>query len=121
ADVETKVDGKDKKGEPTTFDRRAEAFASALVFKTFSDPFSGRVSLFRVYSGTLKSDTAYWNTARDHEERVGKLQLLQGKQQIPVPELRAGDIGAVAKLKDTYTGDTIAAKEHQIALDHIAY
>jgi elongation factor G len=121
ADEEKKVEGKDKKGEPATFDRRAEAFASALVFKTFSDPFSGRVSLFRVYSGTLKSDTAYWNTTRDHEERIGKLQLLQGKQQIPVPELRAGDIGAVAKLKDTYTGDTIASKDHQITFDFMHY
>ena len=91
------------------------------MFKTFSDPFSGRVSLFRVYSGTLQSDHAYWNTTRDHEERVGKLQVLQGKQQIPVPELRAGDIGAVAKLKDTFTGDTIAAKDHPIVIEHIHY
>src|SRR5207237_7811855 len=96
ADEMTTVDGRDKKGEPITFDRRAEAFPSALIFKTFSDPFSGRVSLFRVYSGTFKSDTSYWNTSKDHEERVGKLQLLQGKQQVPVPELRAGDLGAVA-------------------------
>ncbi|HJQ37143.1 MAG TPA: elongation factor G [Thermoanaerobaculia bacterium] len=121
ADEAKTVDGKDRKGEPITFDRRAEAFSSALVFKTFSDPFSGRVSLFRVYSGTVKSDTAYWNTSRDHEERIGKLQLLQGKQQLPVSELRAGDIGAVAKLKDTYTGDTIAAKDHQITLDFVRY
>src|SRR6185369_16338950 len=84
-------------------------------------PFSGRVSLFRVYSGTFKSDTAYWNTTKDHEERIGKLQVLQGKQQIPVPELKAGDIGAVAKLKDTHTGDTLATKEHSIAVGHIAY
>ena len=116
-----KVDGKDRKGEPITFDRRPEAFPSALVFKTFSDPFSGRVSLFRVFSGTLQSDHSYWNTSRDHEERVGKLQVLQGKQQIPVPELKAGDIGAVAKLKDTFTGDTIAAKDHQITLDFMNY
>jgi elongation factor G len=121
ADEAKTVEGKDRKGEATTFDRRPEAFAAALVFKTFSDPFSGRVSLFRVYSGTLKSDTAYWNTTREHEERVGKLQLLQGKQQIPVSELRAGDIGAVAKLKDTYTGDTIASKDHQIVLDFLHY
>ncbi|HEX2120321.1 MAG TPA: GTP-binding protein, partial [Thermoanaerobaculia bacterium] len=121
ADEVKKLEGKDKKGEPTTFDRRPEAFPSALVFKTFSDPFSGRVSLFRVYSGVLKSDTAYWNTSRDHEERIGKLQVLQGKQQVAVPELRAGDIGAVAKLKDTFTGDTIAAKDHQIVLDFLNY
>ena len=121
ADEQKKIDGKDKKGETITFDRRPEAFASALVFKTFSDPFSGRVSLFRVYSGTMQSDHALWNTSRDHEERIGKLQVLQGKQQVPVSELRAGDIGAVAKLKDTYTGDTIAPKEHQIVLDFIKY
>ncbi|MGZ8830397.1 MAG: GTP-binding protein, partial [Thermoanaerobaculia bacterium] len=60
------IDGKDKKGEKTTFDRRPEAFPSALIFKTFSDPFSGRVSLFRVFTGTLKSDTSYWNASRDH-------------------------------------------------------
>ena len=116
-----KVEGKDRKGEALTFDARPEAFPSALVFKTFSDPFSGRVSLFRVYSGTLQSDHTYWNTTRDHEERIGKLQVLQGKQQLPVSELRAGDIGAVAKLKDTFTGDTLAAKDHQIVLDHIHY
>jgi elongation factor G len=115
------LDGTNPKGEKITFDRRPEAFPAALVFKTFSDPFSGRVSLFRVYSGTLKSDTAYWNTTREHEERIGKLQVLQGKQQIPVPELRAGDIGAVAKLKDTLTGDTIATKEHPIVLDFLHY
>jgi elongation factor G len=116
-----KIDGKNPKGEKITFERRPEAFPVALVFKTFSDPFSGRVSLFRVYSGTFKSDTGYWNATRDHEERVGKLQLLQGKQQTPVSELRAGDIGAVAKLKDVHTGDTLAAKDHQIVLDHITY
>ncbi|HEX8251722.1 MAG TPA: elongation factor G [Thermoanaerobaculia bacterium] len=116
-----KVEGKDRKGDALTFDARAEAFPSALVFKTFSDPFSGRVSLFRVYSGTFQSDHVYWNASRDHEERVGKLQLLQGKHQLPVTELRAGDIGAVAKLKDTCTGDTISSKEHQIVLQHIHY
>ena len=115
------IEGKDAKGEPVTFERRAEGFPVALVFKTFSDPFSGRVSLFRVFAGTLKSDTTYWNTSRDHEERVGKLQLLQGKQQVSVPELQAGDIGAVAKLKDVHTGDTIAAREHPIVLSHIDY
>ncbi|HWS70563.1 MAG TPA: elongation factor G, partial [Thermoanaerobaculia bacterium] len=115
------IEGKDRKGEPLTFDRRAEAFPGALVFKTFSDPFSGRVSLFRVFSGTFQSDHTYWNTTKDHEERVGKLQVLQGKQQIAVPELKAGDIGAVAKLKDTHTGETLSAKEHQIVLPYIEY
>src|SRR5205807_6719293 len=121
ADETKTINGKDRKGETITFDRRAEAFPSALVFKTFSDPFSGRVSLFRVFSGTLKSDSTYWNTTKDHEERIGKLQLLQGKQQVPVPELRAGDIGAVAKLKDVHTGETVAAKDHPILIQHVKY
>src|SRR5882672_6912535 len=121
ADELKTVEGKNKKGEPATFDRRTEAFPSALVFKTFSDPFSGRVSLFRVYSGTFASDHPYWNTTKDHEERVGKLQLIQGKQQVPVPELRAGDIGAVAKLKDVHTGDTLATSQHPIVLEHVTY
>ncbi len=121
ADQALTLEGKDRKGEPITFERRAEAFPSALIFKTFSDPFSGRVSLFRVFSGTLKSDSSYWNNSRDHEERIGKLQLLQGKQQIAVSELRAGDIGAVAKLKDVHTGDTLGSKDHPILLTHISY
>ncbi|HEX7190343.1 MAG TPA: elongation factor G [Thermoanaerobaculia bacterium] len=121
ADEAKSIDGTDKNGQPTTFERRAEGFPTALVFKTFSDPFSGRVSLFRVFSGTIKSDTSYWNTSKDHEERVGKLQLLQGKQQIPVPELKAGDIGAVAKLKDVQTGDSLAAKDHWLVIPHIQY
>jgi elongation factor G len=115
------VSGRNAKGEPIEFERRAEAFPAALVFKTFSDPFSGRVSLFRVYSGTFQSDHTYWNTSKDHEERIGKLQVLQGKQQVPVTELRAGDIGAVAKLKDVHTGDTLAAKDHSIVIEHIGY
>lgn len=121
ADEAKTVEGVEKNEKPVTFERRAEAFPSALVFKTFSDPFSGRVSLFRIFSGTFKSDTTYWNTTRDHEERLGKLQVVQGKQQIPIAELRAGDIGAVAKLKDVRTGDTLASRDHSIVLKHIDY
>ena len=121
ADEAKTIDGLDRKGQKITFERRPEAFPVALIFKTFSDPFSGRVSLFRVFSGTFKSDATYWNTTRDHEERIGKLQLLQGKQQMPVAELHTGDIGAVAKLRDVHTGDTIGAKDHPIILEHIHY
>lgn len=115
------VKGRAADGSEIEFERRSEAFPSALVFKTFSDPFSGRISLFRVFSGTFKSDSTYWNASRGHEERVGKLQLLQGKQQVPVSELRAGDIGAVAKLKDVKTGDTLSSKDHAIVIPHIHY
>ncbi len=93
----------------------------ALIFKTLSDPFSGQISILRVYRGRLNSDTAYYNVSKDHEERVGKLQVLQGKQQDHVSHLEAGDIGAVAKLKDSHTGDTIATKDNQVTLSPIEY
>jgi len=108
-------------GEETTIDRTATAPPTALIFKTISDPFAGQLSIFRVYSGTIKSDTSYFNSTREHEERVGKLQVLVGKQQTPVAELQAGDIGAVAKLKDSHTGDTLSAKDKAIRVPHIVY
>ncbi len=101
--------------------RSEEAPVSALIFKTMSDPFAGRVSLFRVFSGVLHSDTSYVNATRESEERIGKLQTLQGKQQSAIGELHAGDIGGVAKLKDAHTGDTIAAKDTPIVIDHITW
>jgi elongation factor G len=87
-----------------------DAPTSAFVFKTIADPHAGRISLFRVYSGRLRSDSAIHNTTRDTAERLGSLLLLQGKTQTGVEEIGAGDIGAIAKLKETQTGDTLADK-----------
>ncbi len=87
---------------------------SAFVFKTFSDPFTGRISLFRVYSGTLTTELQPFNTNRSVTERFGSIVLLQGKTQVAVPKLHAGDLGAVAKLKETQTGDTLCDKAHLI-------
>ncbi len=84
--------------------------ASAFVWKTVADPFAGRITLFRVLSGTLKSDTTIHNATRDAPERLGHLLLLQGKAQTSVAEIKAGDIGAVAKLKETQTSDVLADK-----------
>jgi elongation factor G len=95
--------------------------SSALVFKTLADPHTGRITLFRVYSGVFRSDTTTQNTSRDVPERLGSLYLLQGKTPIPVPELRAGDIGAVAKLKETQTGETLADKAHPIVFPPITF
>jgi elongation factor G len=81
---------------------------AAFVWKTVADPFAGRITLFRVLSGTLKSDTTIQNATKDAPERLGHLILLQGKTQANVPEIKAGDIGAVAKLKDTQTSDVLA-------------
>jgi len=91
-----------------------KAPAAAFVWKTIADPFAGRITLFRVVSGSLKSDTTVFNKSRDSQERLGHLELLQGKTQIPVPEIKAGDLGAVAKLKETLTNDTIGDKSDPI-------
>ncbi|HXT27916.1 MAG TPA: elongation factor G [Vicinamibacterales bacterium] len=84
--------------------------AAAFIWKTVADPFAGRITLFRVISGTLKADTSVHNTTRDVPERLGHLLVLQGKTQTTVPEVKAGDIGAVAKLKETQTGDVMGDK-----------
>jgi elongation factor G len=83
---------------------------AAFVWKTVADPFAGRITMFRVLSGTLKSDSTLHNAKRETPERLGHLVLLQGKTQTNVPEIKAGDIGAVAKLKETLTGDLLADK-----------
>ncbi|MGE3959370.1 MAG: elongation factor G [Vicinamibacterales bacterium] len=83
---------------------------SAFVWKTIADPFAGRITMFRVVSGVLKADSSVHNRSRDVAERVGSLQLLQGKTPTAVPEVRAGDLATVAKLKDTLTNDTIGDK-----------
>jgi len=113
--------GKDAAGQPTERAPGADAPFSAFVFKTIADPHAGRISLFRVYSGTLKSDTTVHNSTRDLPERVGSLLLLEGKQQTQVPELQAGDIGALAKLKETLTGDTLADKQAAIIYPAVMY
>ena len=99
----------------------ADAPLSAFVFKTLVDPHAGRISLFRVYSGTLRADSPVHNVSRDEAERVGSLLLLQGKGQTQVPELQSGDIGAVAKLKDTQTGDTLADKASPIVYPAVLF
>ena len=84
---------------------------AAFVWKTIADPFAGRITMLRVVNGTLKSDATVGNVTRDTAERFGHLLALQGKTQTHVAELKAGDLGAVAKLKDTHTSDVIADKQ----------
>ena len=98
-----------------------EAPLSAFVFKTMVDPHAGRISLVRVVSGTLKADGSVYNASRDVVERVGSLFALQGKATTPVQELRAGDIGAIAKLKDTLTNDALADKANPIVFPKIQF
>jgi elongation factor G len=93
-------------------DRAADTHApvEAFVWKTIADPFAGRITMFRVISGALKSDSTVYNKTKELPERLGSLQLLQGKTPTMVPEIEAGDLGAVAKLKDTLTSDTLGDK-----------
>jgi elongation factor G len=95
--------------------------AAAFIWKTIADPFVGKLTYFRVYSGTLKSDSHIWNVTRNKDERAGQLYLLRGKEQIAVNEVCAGDIGAVAKLVETTTGDTLADPQHKVIIDGIEF
>jgi elongation factor G len=83
---------------------------AAVVFKTMSDPFAGRISFFKVVSGIVKNDATLENYARRGQEKLSHLSVMQGRKAVEVPELHSGDIGAVAKLRDTLTGDTLGAK-----------
>src|SRR5689334_19031814 len=87
---------------------------SLYVFKTVSDPFAGRISYFKVFSGVLKNDATMQNFTRGSSEKFAHISIQQGKTAVPVNELHAGDIGAVAKLKDTLTGDTLGDKSAPI-------
>jgi elongation factor G len=99
----------------------SSAPVSAFVFKTIADPYAGRMSLFRVCSGILKGDTPVQNVNRGVAERLGTVNMLQGKQLVPVAELRAGDLGCVAKLKETRTSETLADPSQPIQYPPIAF
>lgn len=99
----------------------ADAPLAALVFKSTADPYVGKLSYFRVFSGVLHSDSHVWNASRGQEERLGQLFVIHGKTQEPVPQLGPGELGAVAKLQDVGVGDTLSSHEHPRALDPIAF
>ena len=88
-----------------------------MVFKTMSDPFSGRISFFKVISGVVKNDATVENYTRRGQERLSHLSIMQGRKAVEVPELHAGDLGAVAKLRETLTGDTLGAKGAEVQID----
>jgi elongation factor G len=101
-------------GEPPARKESDTEPVSLFVFKTVSDPFAGRISYFKVFSGVLKNDASLMNFARSSQEKLAHISVVQGKTSVPVNELHAGDIGAVAKLKDTLTGDTLGDKSAPI-------
>ena len=106
-------------GEPPARKESDSEPVSVYVFKTVSDPFAGRISYFKVFSGVLKNDSSLTNYSRSSQEKFAHISVMQGKTAVPVNELHAGDIGAVAKLKDTLTGDTLGDKSAPIQYPHV--
>lgn len=102
-------------------ERKIESPFSAQVVKTISDPYVGQLSIFRVFSGKLTSNTGFYNATKNNKERIGQLYFLQGKEQQPQEEILAGEIGAVAKLKDTSTGDSLCADARKVTFDTMSF
>ncbi|MGD1074978.1 MAG: elongation factor G [Thermodesulfovibrionales bacterium] len=109
-------EGKDIERRPD----EKESF-SAYVFKTIADPYTGKLSIFRVYSGILKADSSVLNTTAGTKERVGQVFYLLGKKQVPAQSVGPGEIGVMAKLKDTNTGDTLADESHPIVFEKVKF
>jgi elongation factor G len=109
-------DGKEVERKPSQTDP-----LSAYVFKTIADPFAGRLSIFRVYSGSLKADSNVLNTTTGAKERIGQVFYLMGKKQISAQTIGPGEIGVVAKLKETFTGDTLSEEAHQIIFEKVKF
>jgi elongation factor G len=105
--------------EALTFDSAGPL--AAFVFKTAADPYVGKLTFLRVYSGTLKSNSHVFNSRSGTDERLGQIFLLRGKEQLPVEEVRAGDIGVISKLSETLTGDTLCDRGHPLVLPRVEF
>jgi len=117
------VDGKKasllKGTEAAEYEVDPAAPLAAFVFKTTADPFVGKLSVFRVYQGSVKSNSETWNSNKEQSERIGQLYLPKGKNQENVNEITAGDIGAIGKLSSTVTGDTLCSRENSVSFPKI--
>ncbi|MDI6844510.1 MAG: elongation factor G [Candidatus Saccharicenans sp.] len=109
------------KGEEQDLPLSPDGTFAALVFKTISDPYAGRISIMRVFSGKVSPDATVSNITKDTDEKLGGLFYLQGKEQIPAGQTKAGDIVATSKLKATLTGDTLCAKGAEIQFEPIKF
>ena len=116
--VSARLPGSDETSE---IDCDSNGPLAALVFKTAADPFVGKLSYFRVYSGTFKSDSQLQNANRGEAERIGQVFKVRGREQEAIPELAAGDIGAVTKLGSVLTGDTISSREQPLILGGVEF
>ncbi len=117
----TPIEGTNAADETETRQAREDEPFSAIVFKTIVDQHIGKLSVFRVYSGSLKADTSAYNSNHEKKERIGHLFALQGKNQISVNQIKAGEIGAAAKLKETTTGDTLCSEKAPIKFAAIEF
>ena len=115
-----KVDAADTNGNPVEVSLK-DPDPVCYVFKTMSEAQFGELSFFRVYSGSVKFGTELYNSARRSTEKIGQIYLLNGKIRTSVPSLNAGDIGAVVKLKDTHTGNTLCGGKKQVSLPKVDY
>ena len=106
-------------GDEVAIEADSNGPLAAFVFKTTADPFVGKLSLFRVFQGSIKSNSEVWDANQGQSERVGQLYLPKGKNQENLAEVTAGDIGAVGKLSSTVTGDTLCARDNQVTFDPI--
>ena len=106
-----------KTGEIVLREPKEDGPLTAFVFKTIADPFAGKLSLFRVYSGSLNADSTVYNSKKDVKERIGQIFLLTGKKQKPVGYASVGDMVSVAKLKETTTGDTFSDEKHPVVFE----
>jgi elongation factor G len=111
----------DQGGDAVERSISSEGPLSVFVFKTLADPFAGRLSFLKVFSGILKTEATVTNLSHGTSERLAHLAIPQGKTPVEVPELHAGDIGVVAKLKDTVTGDTLGDKDRPIYYQKLSY
>lgn len=107
--------------ENTELEGDAAGALAALVFKTVADPYVGKLSYFRVYSGTVESDSRVFNSRVREEERLGQIYAMRGKEQLPVDRVPAGDIAAVARLSETQTGDTLCDRGMPLELAPAEY
>ena len=119
--VDRPFKGIDREGHEVARVADEKGTPAAFVWKTIADPFAGRITMFRVVSGSLKSDSTVYNRTKDAPERLGHLVLLQGKTPTTVPEIKAGDLGAVAKLKDTQTNDVLGDKADPVTFAGIRF
>ena len=121
ADGEKPVMTETGSGKELDLEVEPQGSLAAFVFKTTADPFVGKLSVFRVYRGSISSNSEVWNSARNQSERIGQLYLPRGKSQENISEITAGDIGAIGKLAATVTGDSLCTRDNQVSFPPVEF